>query len=262
MTDLTQEVKDTVSQLTDSNQIFSAYDITKLIRSKTSINIKHDVIRKQVHSMFSNQEMSPSYDRDVTEHNNVDIIVYRPFNKSISSYDPNAIVLSKSVNANTVVTVNVGADMTGTVTSSITSGINPVLLGSSDESGCCAGASCGTATQCLTTAFKAVKNSNQISKQMVGNRLTIPCSLVKNMGLNANDTIKVFYSTGVTSGKHTIVIASNHSQLPMHLWGELKVDSHQNIRLSTSLIKTCGLDINKLFVIESHPNSISVSQKS
>jgi hypothetical protein len=58
MTSLAQEVENVIVEMTRNRRLFTAHDITKLLRHRLDgENIRHNDVKKQVHSLYDNDDM-------------------------------------------------------------------------------------------------------------------------------------------------------------------------------------------------------------
>ena len=78
------KVKETVMSKVDSNEIFTAFDITKDLRSQ-SLTVKHDDIKSIVREMWYNGDMI-GYKREIVRVGGAKPYVYLPVTGDANSY--------------------------------------------------------------------------------------------------------------------------------------------------------------------------------
>ena len=85
-------VKEVVKDLTFNGKMFSAFDVTKVLRNEKGLQVFHSEVRKVVHDMSTSMELPVDYIRSNTIlSNGKDVIVYHPHSADVSQYDEKAI---------------------------------------------------------------------------------------------------------------------------------------------------------------------------
>jgi hypothetical protein len=80
----TTKIKETVMAKVDSNEMFTAFDVTKDIRT-FGLTMKHDMVKGVVHEMWDNGDMV-GYNRKVVNLGRAKPFVYFPITGDASSY--------------------------------------------------------------------------------------------------------------------------------------------------------------------------------
>jgi len=85
-------VKEIVGKMTEADEMFSAFDVTHIVRNTVDGEAPHYEIKAIVHSMFGNNEIPSDYVRSHTSFDSNDkqvtSWVYHPQWKSLDNYDP------------------------------------------------------------------------------------------------------------------------------------------------------------------------------
>ena len=85
-------VKDVVKDLSLNGKMFSAFDVTKVLRNEKGLQVFHSEVRRVVYDMSVSSELPIDYIRsDVVLSNGKNAIVYHPHSADVSQYDEKAI---------------------------------------------------------------------------------------------------------------------------------------------------------------------------
>jgi hypothetical protein len=88
---MTQKVEDLVIDLTDDNKIFTAFDVTKLLRNDGD-KVRHSEVRDVVHNLFNDNAFPTYYTKTSTcIAPGIYAVVFYPDYEDINQYDPNGI---------------------------------------------------------------------------------------------------------------------------------------------------------------------------
>lgn len=204
---MTQNVKDlvvdTVNAFVQDGQMFTAYDVTKHVRSQTSENVRHYEVQSAVHAEMATLVSTGGYDRVLHNFTNnggatVQAIVYFPIGEDFNQYNPDEVKQANSAAPVAVATVPTTATVT-TVVSPVApvqpSGLSPAQV------------------HITMTKDK-------------GGRVCIPKTLVQQLGVKPGDEVFLHES----SSQGLLLITKEEWKHP--LLGKLRVDRDSNVRVT------------------------------
>lgn len=83
--------KDVVNDLIDKGKMFTAYDVTRIVRG-AGIKCYHNQVRDIVHELYREQKMDCEYGRNAIDINGASPYVYHHYMDDPNTYDPNVLV--------------------------------------------------------------------------------------------------------------------------------------------------------------------------
>lgn len=90
--------KDVVNDFIDKGKMFTAYDVTRAVRS-AGIECYHNQVRDIVHTLYKNQEMDCEYSRNAININGASPYVYHHYMDDPNTYDSNVLTPKDDSNA-------------------------------------------------------------------------------------------------------------------------------------------------------------------
>jgi len=201
MCQVRDEVKQYVKALVDEGKMFTAFDVTKLLRQNGHV-VRHSDIRADVYAEYSNGDMGLDYVK--TRHeidNGVWAIVFHEYRDDYTQYDPNADLSSVVSTDQEVDTVEDDED------EGEESDVNTVTMTDSE------GFSYATLFLCADKR----------------GRICILAEFIKNMGLKSGDKV------GLTVENDMLTLAPiNNLQIVHYCY---TVDKDYNVRISRKILK-------------------------
>ena len=82
---------DTVSKLLKDGEMFTAYDVTRLIRQQTKENVKYEEVRNELYTAYSAGQILDYYALP-TKVGGANPLVYHPIGADHTQYDPDNFV--------------------------------------------------------------------------------------------------------------------------------------------------------------------------
>ena len=201
-----QEIEQLVSQLTGNANMFTAFDITMMLRrANPTTNIRHGEVRDIVHDLFtSGDNCFVGYVRNPhkVDLSKPEALVYHPFNLLVEDYDPNFL----SVN-------------TGALSVQLPS-LPPTQQAASQPS----------ATMTMTTSpignrpKRARYDLDSVPVDKFG-RVRIPASVLRASGFAPKDSVRVVLDPNL------IVVTSSSDVYGASAGKKYVVDQYNNIRV-------------------------------
>lgn len=208
-----QLVEQLISQLTGNALMFTAFDITMMLRrANPSTNIRHGEVRDAVHQLFTNNQIN-GYRRDLQRMDSgQEAYVFYPYGTDVEDYDPNffATTTPQSVsvpNLSSLPTqVAASQPLTTMQTTTPTSSLGN--LGTS-----------------LALKPKRARYSTDKVPQDKFGRLRVPACVLRAAGFKPSDTVRVVIDPNV------IVVASDNDPYGRTNGKKYVVDQYNNIRV-------------------------------
>lgn len=201
------QIENLVSQLTGNATMFTAFDITMMLRrANPTTNIRHGEVRDAIHNLYSNNQMN-GFVRDLVRMNNgQEAYVYHAYGTKAEDYDPLFF-------ANTTPQFL-----------SVPNGLTTPTQAAASPS--------PTTSQNLTTSptgsnkpKRARYDLNQVPQDKFG-RIRVPASALRSAGFNPSDTVRVVVDPNL------IVVTSVNDQYGVQRSGKkYVVDQYNNIRV-------------------------------
>lgn len=216
-----QLIIDTINQMTDSNQTFTAYTITEIIRDKLAVRFPHHELREVVHEYYELGCMSSNYIREA-----FDIGVGKtPFVYYPDDTYPTDFI-NKLLSKNTQYTISTNIPAVGNLTYKHKSNKVPTPNN----------------TLYLTT--------NKCERDITPDcRLTIPSKFVKELGLRYGSLVGVNKSGNGIIVTEYLCNGTKHSSI-------LSVNSKGNIRLN---LKKFNVPTNRVTIeVDVHTSTIHI----
>jgi hypothetical protein len=216
-------IMDVVGELTNQGKLFSAFDVTKMLRAK-GINEPHRSVKQEVHSMYRNLGMPTNYERELVHLANNDTAwVYYPEGADPQTYDPNALP---------------GKNMTST--DPVATDLLVQRLGRMNRMGCPTPTDAGPPYIDMTDRR---------------GRLLVRKALVQSIGLKPYDKAVVYVSptqVAIEAASHTVNFAVGKMKI-------YKVDRDNAVRISAKTLKTLGL-VGTAFKVEKENNRLIIEK--
>ena len=203
-----QLVEQIISQLTGNALMFTAYDITMMLRrANPTTNIKHGEVRDAVHQLFTNNQIT-GYVRNLQNIAGKDSYVYHPYGTDAEDYDanffstttPQSLSIPNYMSPTTQAVAN-PAIPTQMTTSSLGSGMS------------------------LGLKPKRARYSNNSVPQDKFGRVRIPACILRDAGFKPKDSVKV------TLDSNVLVITSENDPYGKLFGKRYVVDQYNNIRI-------------------------------
>lgn len=234
------EIEQLVSQLTGNATMFTAFDITMMLRrANPSTNIRHGEVRDTVHNLFQSQHMTGYLRNTIRLNNGKEALVYHPFDIDSEDYDPNFLAQStpQFLSIPTVSGIPIQAAVN-----------NPTTL--YNQPSVPASWTRPTTTSPTGNGVKpkrAKYPSDAVPKDKFG-RVRVPAFVMRASGFKPMDKVRVILDpniitvtsdtdpNGVLNGREYVVDAYNN--IRVHLRGKFQADKFKMVNSSTRVFIT------------------------
>lgn len=214
------EIEDTVKEFVNSDTMFTAWDVTVALRKRSKNNIQHYEVKKEVHQMFDQGNMT-GYNRHLANLPNVNSqpwIYYSP------SVDP-TIYTGKPI-------VPTAAVVLPSPTSSMSS------VDSTDD------------------GSDVAADGSLVYKFDTTDRLCVPNKLIRELNLKVGDEVDVVYTVPTTS---EVCVVPKGGLPGLSSIATYVVDKYDNVRISRAALTKIGIN-GIAFEIERHGTAIKIKK--
>lgn len=221
-----QLVNTVVNELAASGKMFSAWDVTRIVRARGAARGFHNEIRDEVRNVFSNTTLSSNQGYNYTRSghtigNNIPVMVYHPTNEDFTSYDPDALDPAKQ-------------------TAGVTKAVAAVMAVAAPA--CCSGSGCSVDDGADDEdSDDDVTDGSSITLDRQGDDqfIRIPAAYMRAIGASAGNTVSV--ETRNNKVIVSIPVAPNGNQQ--------KTDARNNLRIYDRTLNAAGIDFDGVVTV-------------
>lgn len=187
------QIEQLVSQLTGNGTMFTAWDITMMLRrANPTTNIRHPEVRDIIHQMYTDNEIS-GYIRTTHDVGGNQPFVHHPYGSDVEDYDPNFL----SQHTPTL----------SPIQTSIQAVVNPIQ-----------------ATSTFSKAKRSRYSPDNVPKDKFG-RIRIPASILRTAGFSPKDNVFVVVDPNI------ITVTSSTDSYGINNGKKYVVDEYNNVRV-------------------------------